>query len=153
MSFRLYFRGLKDSIPHLRRSYTAAVANAVESIVPNDHPSLNDETMAFTNLKNIIHDNTLKALVRKPFNLTTMTPVQAAVLPLLPRLIESYHPESSQRGVHGIHSVHSTLRRLVRQLLIWIAGFSILTLLRRHSMPYPRPPEAPVPRRLQQACG
>jgi ATP-dependent RNA helicase MSS116 len=40
----------------------------------------------FSDLKGVVNDRTLKALIDRPFQLTNMTVVQAAVLPLLPKL-------------------------------------------------------------------
>ncbi|KZT27997.1 DEAD-domain-containing protein [Neolentinus lepideus HHB14362 ss-1] len=45
-----------------------------------------DEPLAFETLRGGIHSSTLRALTAAPFNLKTMTAVQAAVLPLAPRL-------------------------------------------------------------------
>ncbi|TFK49304.1 DEAD-domain-containing protein, partial [Heliocybe sulcata] len=44
----------------------------------------------FESLRGAIHTQTLKALIGPPFNLKTMTSVQAAVLPLVPRLSLSH---------------------------------------------------------------
>jgi ATP-dependent RNA helicase MSS116, mitochondrial len=50
----------------------------------------------FTDLKGVIRHDTLKAITVKPFKLTTMTTVQAAVLPLLPDLIKPYDPNPAE---------------------------------------------------------
>ena len=51
--------------------------------------------MPFTDLKGIVRHDTLKAITVKPFKMSTMTVVQAAVLPLLPDLIKPHDPNPS----------------------------------------------------------
>lgn len=47
-------------------------------------PTAESETPPFSTLAGAVSEHTLKAIVGRPFNLTNMSPVQAAVLPLLP---------------------------------------------------------------------
>ncbi|EGO03443.1 hypothetical protein SERLA73DRAFT_165133 [Serpula lacrymans var. lacrymans S7.3] len=51
---------------------------------------------SFTDLKHSISHDTLNALTVKPFTMTSMTPVQAEVLTLLPKLAEPYDPENCE---------------------------------------------------------
>jgi ATP-dependent RNA helicase MSS116 len=61
---------------------------------PVDMPKSNvKEGPKFASLKGAIDYDTLKALTTKPFNLTTMSSVQAEVLPLLPQIAEPYSEE------------------------------------------------------------
>ncbi|KAF8624933.1 hypothetical protein AX15_005630 [Amanita polypyramis BW_CC] len=52
--------------------------------------------LSFQTLESSIHPNTLKAITRDPFNLSTMSQVQSKVLPLLPGLAMPHqHPKSN----------------------------------------------------------
>lgn len=62
----------------------------------------------FSGLQGAVSPNTLKAITVNPMKLTHMSPVQAAVLPLLPQLAEPYKPESEE----------DSSRRPVRDLLV-----------------------------------
>jgi ATP-dependent RNA helicase MSS116 len=50
---------------------------------------------AFTTLRTKVNPDTLRAITDKPFNHTHMSPVQAAVLPLLPELARPYNRDES----------------------------------------------------------
>ncbi|KAI0646494.1 P-loop containing nucleoside triphosphate hydrolase protein [Trametes meyenii] len=52
----------------------------------------------FETLKGSIDDRLLRALTREPFRLTHMSPVQAAVVPLIPNLLEPHDPEKEAAG-------------------------------------------------------
>lgn len=52
----------------------------------------NADQPLFSTLKGSISNDTLKAITVRPFSLTHMSPVQTAVLPLLPALAEPYDP-------------------------------------------------------------
>ena len=63
------------------------------------NPDLTSENkIPFADLKGRINHDTLKALTKNPMNLTWMTPVQAAVLPLLPDLARPYQKGAEQTG-------------------------------------------------------
>ncbi|KZT70451.1 DEAD-domain-containing protein [Daedalea quercina L-15889] len=85
-----------------RRWLSAATATATQEVADGpsatapDAPSEDTETPAFSTLKGHISNHTLKAIVDKPFKLTNMSPVQAAVLPLLPGLSEPYSADSEE---------------------------------------------------------
>ncbi|KAJ7056179.1 P-loop containing nucleoside triphosphate hydrolase protein [Mycena amicta] len=66
------------------RHYAAQAARA--TVVP----LADSAEVPFSSLKGRISAETLDAILHKPFNLTTMSPVQAEVLPLLPKLAEPY---------------------------------------------------------------
>ncbi|KAG5642644.1 hypothetical protein DXG03_002383 [Asterophora parasitica] len=57
-----------------------------------------DERLAFSALEGVISDNLLKAIVGKPMSLTSMSPVQAEVFPLLPELARPYNPQEPSTG-------------------------------------------------------
>ena len=59
-------------------------------------PATNPDALPFSTLKGAVSENTLKAIVGRPFNLTNMSPVQSAVLPLLPGLSQPYDPEADK---------------------------------------------------------
>ena len=66
-----------------------------------DEPPLEDVDLTlprFDSLKGVISAGTLEAIIRKPFNLTNMSPVQAEVLPLLPEIAQPYNPEPLPDG-------------------------------------------------------
>lgn len=68
--------------------------STTSSIIPREEPG--GLKPPFTDLKGIIHHNTLKAITVRPFKMTTMTAVQAAVLPLLPELINPHNPNPAE---------------------------------------------------------
>ncbi|KAH9939844.1 P-loop containing nucleoside triphosphate hydrolase protein [Amylocystis lapponica] len=86
------------------KRWASAVAvqeeSASPSVTPVDVPlapdelSLHSDQPTFSTLKGSVSHDTLKAIMVKPFNLKHMSPVQAAVLPLLPALAEPYDPEA-----------------------------------------------------------
>jgi ATP-dependent RNA helicase MSS116, mitochondrial len=49
----------------------------------------------FSTLEGRVSQRTLKAIIHEPFNHKNMSPVQAAVLPLLPELARSYNPNET----------------------------------------------------------
>jgi ATP-dependent RNA helicase MSS116, mitochondrial len=52
-----------------------------------------ERALEFSSLRSRVSNDTLKAITIQPFTLKTMTPVQAEVLPLLPKLVEPYSPD------------------------------------------------------------
>lgn len=52
----------------------------------------------FRSLEGAVSNHTLKAITQNPMKLTHMSPVQAAVLPFLPKLAEPYNPDASEDG-------------------------------------------------------
>ena len=54
---------------------------------------MSSEQPEFSTLKGSISDNTLRAITHAPFNIKHMSPVQAAVLPLLPELADPHNPD------------------------------------------------------------
>ncbi|PFH46782.1 hypothetical protein AMATHDRAFT_69029 [Amanita thiersii Skay4041] len=83
------------------RYSTASAATVKPDDIPRTdthkaHKAVDDESSdfpSFTTLETCVHPNTLKAIVEQPFKLTTMSPVQAKVLPLLPGLAQPYDSE------------------------------------------------------------
>lgn len=75
-------------------SAAAAVKESQEEV--STRPTAASDTPEFSTLKDAVSENTLKAIVGRPFNLTHMSPVQAAVLPLLPGLSQPYDLESDK---------------------------------------------------------
>ncbi|CDO75746.1 hypothetical protein BN946_scf184921.g22 [Trametes cinnabarina] len=57
-----------------------------------------EEQPTFASLEGKLNPNLLRAITKESFRLTHMTPVQAAVLPLLPELAEPYDPENPPTG-------------------------------------------------------
>ncbi|OSD08735.1 DEAD-domain-containing protein [Trametes coccinea BRFM310] len=57
-----------------------------------------EEQVPFDSLEGKVSPAVLRALTKDSFRLTHMTPVQAAVLPLLPDLVEPYDPENPPAG-------------------------------------------------------
>ncbi|TFK64611.1 DEAD-domain-containing protein [Pluteus cervinus] len=74
---------------------TQPSAEASRPSFPIEEVSTEPDLPSFRSLSDSISPPTLKALVSKPFNLTTMSSVQAEVLPLLPGLAEPYSAEAS----------------------------------------------------------
>lgn len=60
-----------------------------------EHSAIESDQPEFSSLKGKISYDTLKAITVKPMKLTHMSPVQAAVFPLLPQLAEPYDPEAT----------------------------------------------------------
>jgi ATP-dependent RNA helicase MSS116 len=52
-----------------------------------------EQLPTFATLKDVVDKRIMQALTKGPFNLTTMSPVQAQVLPLLPDIAEPYNSE------------------------------------------------------------
>ena len=48
----------------------------------------------FSSLQNVLHPGIYRALTQSPFQLKTMSPVQAAVLPLIPQLTQPHDPDN-----------------------------------------------------------
>lgn len=92
-SFRRYdhilARALKEEPVNLDPGEPVEPQEEPESHKKND--SYNEQP-SFASLRGSISDNTLKALTHRPFTLTHMSPVQAAVLPLLPKLSDPHEP-------------------------------------------------------------
>lgn len=69
-----------------------------ESDVPESDTVLNppedDLRPAFSTIRTKVNPDTLRAITKKPFSHVHMSPVQAAVLPLLPELARPYNGES-----------------------------------------------------------
>ncbi|THH30200.1 hypothetical protein EUX98_g3971 [Antrodiella citrinella] len=59
-----------------------------------EHSAIEDDQPAFSTLEGIVSAGTLKAITMAPMSLTTLSPVQAAVLPLLPDLIRPHDAEA-----------------------------------------------------------
>jgi ATP-dependent RNA helicase MSS116 len=53
---------------------------------------------SFNTLKGVISDQTFNAITQTPFHLTTMSPVQAAVFPLLPQITQPHNPDPPPAG-------------------------------------------------------
>ncbi|KAF5350960.1 hypothetical protein D9756_008237 [Leucocoprinus leucothites] len=62
---------------------------------PAEETKPEEELPQFSSLENVLHPGISRALTQGPFKLTTMSSVQAAVLPLLPELMQPYDPEKS----------------------------------------------------------
>ena len=97
------------------RSASTATHRKRDSLSPREHPhdapygsSLTDpppsetsptppnphaDQPKFSTLNEALHPRTLSALTADPFKLVHMSPVQAAVLPLLPNLVRRYDPD------------------------------------------------------------
>ncbi|EIM81977.1 DEAD-domain-containing protein [Stereum hirsutum FP-91666 SS1] len=72
---------------------------AAEGGTAHDSPDATyDAQPDFSTLKGKISDRTLKAITVKPMELKHMSPVQAAVLPLLPELARGYDPAEYRDG-------------------------------------------------------
>ncbi|KAI0776483.1 DEAD-domain-containing protein [Irpex lacteus] len=65
-----------------------APASSQSDAVSSDQPE-------FSTLQGRVSEHTLQAITRSPFNIKHMSPVQAAVLPLLPDLAKPYDPEDA----------------------------------------------------------
>ncbi|KAI0944931.1 hypothetical protein AcV7_001601 [Taiwanofungus camphoratus] len=63
---------------------------------PEAKKSLHSDQPEFTTLKGNVSSETLKAITVSPYKLKHMTPVQTAVLSLLPALAEPYKPQSPE---------------------------------------------------------
>ncbi|EPQ53699.1 DEAD-domain-containing protein [Gloeophyllum trabeum ATCC 11539] len=74
----------------LARRCQSTAAAVQEETPKNVDSQAADAPLPFESLKDELHPNTLRALTAHPFKLTTMTPVQAAVLPLTPTLVRSH---------------------------------------------------------------
>ncbi|TFY59901.1 hypothetical protein EVJ58_g5488 [Rhodofomes roseus] len=87
-------KGVFRQTPIRRWAATAAAQTAPEEAL-SQHVEAHQaasETPEFSTLQDVVSPNTLKAIIGKPFELTRMSPVQAAVLPLLPGLAEPHAP-------------------------------------------------------------
>ncbi|KAI0371249.1 DEAD-domain-containing protein [Pilatotrama ljubarskyi] len=60
--------------------------------------SPNADMPTFDSMEGVLSPPILRALTRGPFRLTNMSPVQAAVVPLLPRLTAPYEPNTEPEG-------------------------------------------------------
>ncbi|EIW55511.1 DEAD-domain-containing protein [Trametes versicolor FP-101664 SS1] len=67
----------------------------VEEAKPEKPPVANHDQPKFETLQGVASPLVLQALVKSPFRLTHMSPVQAAVLPLLPKLLEDHDAEGA----------------------------------------------------------
>ncbi|KAI0694965.1 P-loop containing nucleoside triphosphate hydrolase protein [Cytidiella melzeri] len=63
--------------------------------VPAQSDSVGSDQPEFSTLEGKVSRLTLQAITHKPFNLKNMSPVQAAVLPLLPEIAEPHNPDVS----------------------------------------------------------
>lgn len=61
---------------------------------PAEATEKEDQPPEFSSLQNDLHPGVYRALTQGPFQLKTMSPVQAAVLPLLPELTQPYNPDN-----------------------------------------------------------
>ncbi len=66
--------------------------------ITTDHAAIESDQPEFSTLKGRISYDTLKAITVSPMKHTHMSPVQAAVLPLLPELAEPYDPEKASEA-------------------------------------------------------
>lgn len=74
----------------------SAPAPALEDIdVVEETDSVGEDQPAFSTLEGRVSQDTLNAVTGNPFRLTNMSPVQAAVLPLLPELARPYDPKDT----------------------------------------------------------
>ncbi|KAJ7199205.1 P-loop containing nucleoside triphosphate hydrolase protein [Mycena pura] len=82
--------------PSAFKRYYAAAAVELASA------SKTDPSASFKSLQGKMSQPTLDAITAKPFNLTTMTPVQEAVLSQLPHLAEPYSAETDPEHVRDL---------------------------------------------------
>lgn len=81
-------------IPHISQKFDHSLAtqkkesHGTESDTPSDSPE--NPSLAFSTLRMKVSPDTLRAVTDNPFNHVRMSPVQAAVLPLLPELARPY---------------------------------------------------------------
>lgn len=96
-----------SSAAQLKETFTSVDPALDTSEVPQEIPSKpqaeetrlpHDDQPKFETLENSVSPQTLKALTENPFRLVHMSPVQAAVLPLLPQLIQPRNPDEDQAG-------------------------------------------------------
>lgn len=86
--------------PYISRKFDHALATQkkeshnIESDTSSDPPE-NPLRTAFSTLRTKISPDTLRAVTDKPFNHANMSPVQAAVLPLLPELARPHSRDES----------------------------------------------------------
>ena len=82
------------SFTHISQKFDHSLATqkkesrGTESDTPSDSPE--NPSLAFSTLRMKVSSDTLRAVTDKPFNHVRMSPVQAAVLPLLPELARPY---------------------------------------------------------------
>ncbi|TCD68692.1 hypothetical protein EIP91_009976 [Steccherinum ochraceum] len=82
--------------PSTRSSASELEGDAVE------HAAIEEDQPEFHTLAGKVNDRTLRALTVSPMQLTTMSPVQAEVLPLLPGLIRPHDPEDPSSSARDL---------------------------------------------------
>jgi ATP-dependent RNA helicase MSS116, mitochondrial len=87
-SFALISRRFDHALATQKNEHHRAVESTTAPDSPDTLPRLE-----FTTLRTKLSLDTLRAITNKPFNHVHMTPVQAAVLPLLPELARPYHSD------------------------------------------------------------
>ncbi|KAI0336751.1 DEAD-domain-containing protein [Cubamyces sp. BRFM 1775] len=65
-------------------------------------PSPHTDQPEFQTLDGVLSPPVLSALTGSPFRLKHMSPVQAAVLPLVPKLLEPYNPDGESTGIRDL---------------------------------------------------
>ncbi|GLB39036.1 putative DEAD-domain-containing protein [Lyophyllum shimeji] len=76
-----------------------ATGESQPAVMATSPPAAEDNALpAFKTLEGVVSDNVLKAIIGKPMSLTTMSPVQAEVFPLLPELARPYNPQEPSTG-------------------------------------------------------
>ncbi|ESK91043.1 rna helicase [Moniliophthora roreri MCA 2997] len=82
----------------IRSSYVSVVPRRHSSVLargqpaPLEQPNEESARKLFTSLQDGISSDTLRAITKKPYNFTYMSPVQAEVLPLVSQLAEPFNP-------------------------------------------------------------
>lgn len=93
--------GLLQKNVSVRSASTAVAYEDKESldpgtaVKPTSPPAAEKTGKPFASLTGALLPDTLKAIMVKPFKLTSMTPIQEEVLSLLPDLAKPYNPEST----------------------------------------------------------
>lgn len=95
--------GSSKALPASVRWATSAATQMSPRSLPRSAPESTDvdsraigtDQAEFSTLQGRVSNPTLDAIIRKPFQLTHMSSVQAAVLPLLPELARPYDPNNT----------------------------------------------------------